>query len=102
MVGLCGRVGISSVLVSTKSVCKALYYIPIILITLFWAIYRKDLTMNLDWKSLLERLKEKSTWLGLLGVAGVFGISPESFNVYVLGITAVAGVLLTVISEKKK
>ena len=58
--------------------------------------------MFLDW--LIDRLKEKSTWMGLttaLTAAGV-AISPEMAETIMTAGVAVAGVLFVVTKEQRK
>lgn len=53
---------------------------------------------------LISRLKEKSTWLGMLAIVTSFGvvISPElSAAIGTLG-TGLAGLVLVIIKERKK
>lgn len=54
-------------------------------------------------KTLLAKLREKSTWLGLVTLLTAFGVPmpPELTNVVGDLVTAAAGVALVAISPKK-
>ena len=53
-------------------------------------------------KYLLNRLKERSTWLGLVAIAAAFGltISPELLDYIIAAGMAVAGIVGVVTSDK--
>lgn len=52
---------------------------------------------------LVERLKEKSTWAGIVGIIGVFGITlgPEQVEAISIAGVAIAGVVSVFLKEKK-
>lgn len=52
---------------------------------------------------IMERLKERSTWVGLVGLATSGGISlnPENIEAIVTVGTTVAGLIATVVPDKK-
>ena len=51
-----------------------------------------------------KRVVERSTWIGLLALAGLFGyhIEPELEEQIITAIAAVTAVIFTVTSDKKK
>lgn len=55
----------------------------------------------MDW--LIARLKEKTTWIGIIGVAASFGVTlaPEQIESISVAAVAIVGVVLAFTSEKK-
>lgn len=56
----------------------------------------------MDFRMVVDRLKEKSTWVGLAGMAGLLGFGIDQFDVWVNAIVGVIAFGLIVWPEKKK
>ena len=50
--------------------------------------------------SILDRLKEPSTWAGIAGLAMVAGLSMETYELYATAITGVAALLAVILKEQ--
>jgi ABC-type uncharacterized transport system permease subunit len=51
-------------------------------------------------KNFLKRIKEPSTWAGLAALSILFGVNPDTANVVVQAVGAVAGAVAVLMPEK--
>jgi len=52
-------------------------------------------------KTLIDRLKEPSTWAGLAGLGLLFGMSRDEFDIYVGAITGALAFVSIILKESK-
>jgi hypothetical protein len=51
--------------------------------------------------TLIERLKEPSTWAGLAGLALLFGLTQDQFDIYVGAVTGALSFAAIILKETK-